>query len=225
MYKALFFDVDDTLLNFERCSQEALRKTFHYFHITYGDNIYELFRDIDNQLWVKQRQGALSVQDVLNLRFRQLFEQLHLRDCTPAFQDMFQEKLSEEVFPEPCAEESLLHLSSRYKLFAASNGLLKTQLKRLKLAGLLRYFWDVFVSDDIGYEKPNAAFFDECMRRSQLRHSEVLFIGDSMEADIIGANKSHIDSCWYNPKNRDKPFGVKIKYSISDLSQLENILP
>jgi len=224
MYKALFFDVDDTLLNFEQCSKEALRKTFHCFNITYDDRTYELFRNIDNQLWIKQKQGTLTVQDVLKIRFQHLFEHLNLRDYNATFQNVFQEKLSEEFTTEPHAVESVQRLSSKYKLFVTSNGILQMQLKRLELAGILCYFSGVFVSDDIGYEKPNVKFFDECIKRGQLNRSEILLIGDSIEADIIGANNSNIDSCWYNPKHKSRTFDVKIDYIISDLLELKNIL-
>ncbi|WP_019849998.1 YjjG family noncanonical pyrimidine nucleotidase [Desulfitobacterium sp. PCE1] len=224
MYKALFLDVDDTLLNFEQCSREALRKTFYHFSITYDDKTYDLFRSIDDQLWLLQKQGTLSVQDVLKLRFQQLFEQLDLRHGPTAFQNVFPEKLSEEYFMEPYAAESVQCLSAHYKLFVTSNGILKMQLKRLKLAGLLSYFSNVFVSDDIGHEKPSAKFFDECFKRSQLKPSEVLLIGDSIKADMLGAKNSTIDSCWYNPKHRSKDCDVEIDYIISDLSQLKNIL-
>ncbi|TWH56665.1 2-haloacid dehalogenase [Desulfitobacterium sp. LBE] len=224
MYKALFFDVDDTLLNFEQCSREALGKTFRHFSMDYDDTVYELFRSIDQRLWLQQKQGELTVQDVINLRFQELFKQLQLGCSHIPLQTMFQERLAEEFFTEPHAAESLGYLSARYQLFVTSNGILKTQLKRLELAGLLPYFTDVFVSDHIGHEKPSVRFFEECLQRSRLKPSEVLLIGDSLEADMVGAQNSKMDSCWYNPKHRNTDSDVEIDYIISDLLQLKDIL-
>ncbi len=224
MYKALFFDVDDTLLNFEQCSRQALGKTFHHFSMACDDTVYELFRSIDQRLWLQQKQGILTVQDVINLRFQELFKQLHLGNSPIPLQTMFQERLAEEFFTEPHAAESLGYLSTRYQLFVTSNGILQTQLKRLELAGLLPYFTDVFVSDHIGHEKPSVRFFEECLQRSRLKPGDVLLIGDSLEADMAGAQTSKIDSCWYNPKHRNMDSDVKIDYIISDLLQLKDIL-
>lgn len=224
MYKALFFDVDDTLLNFEQCSREALGKTFRHFSMDYDDTVYELFRSIDQRLWLQQKQGELTVQDVINLRFQELFKQLQLGCSHIPLQTMFQERLAEEFFTEPHAAESLGYLNTRYQLFVTSNGILKTQLKRLELAGLLPYFTDVFVSDHIGHEKPSVRFFEECLQRGRLKPSEVLLIGDSLEADMVGAQNSKMDSCWYNPKHRNTDSDVEIDYIISDLLQLKDIL-
>ena len=76
--------------------------------------------------------------------------------------------------------------------------MLDMQRSRLQVAGILHYFSDLFVSDDIGAEKPSEAFFEEAMRRSGVAPNEVLFIGDSLQADMMGALRSGIDRCWYN---------------------------
>ena len=224
MYTALFFDVDDTLLNFELCSQAALCKTFNFFNIDYNEKVYKLFRDIDHHLWMKQKQGVLAVEEVLNFRFKQLLDGLNLGVDPIKFQSSFQEYLSKECVLEANAIEVIQYLSSKYKLYVTSNGILKMQLERLKLAGLLPYFSDVFVSDEIGYDKPNINFFRECLERSQVHCEEILLVGDSLEADIIGANKSNIATCWYNPNNGIKKVDLKTDYIISNLLQLKKIL-
>lgn len=224
MYKAIFFDVDDTLLNFSLCSQAALSKTFNDFSMEYNDTIYKLFCDIDNRLWLKQKQELITVQDVLNLRFKELFAYLNLDIDNIAFQSAFQMNLSKEYALESGAIEIIQYVSSKYKLYVASNGILSMQLSRLELAGLLPYFSDLFVSDDIGYSKPNVNFFDECIHRSNFERDEILFVGDSLEADMIGANNSNIDTCWYNPYHKAKNVEVKTQYIIENLLQLKNIL-
>lgn len=224
MYKALFFDVDDTLLDFSLCSHAALSKTFNDFNMEYNDTIYKLFYDIDNRLWLKQKQELISVQDVLNLRFKQLFSCLNLDTDNIAFQSKFQINLSKEHALEPGAIEIIQYLNLKYKLYVTSNGILSMQLSRLKLAGLLPYFSDLFVSDDIGYSKPNVHFFNECLKRCNLHSNEILFVGDSLEADMLGANYSDIDACWYNPYHKVKSVNVKTHYMIKNLLQLKNIL-
>ena len=96
-------------------------------------------------------------------------------------------------------EEVLKEISTDYKIYAASNGVLTMQENRLQLSELKKYFTDLYVSDDIGYAKPNINFFTESMDRAKLRPSEILMVGDSLVSDIAGAREADIDSVWYNP--------------------------
>jgi len=224
MYKALFFDVDDTLLNFKLCSQAALSKAIDIFGIPHDQYIFDLFYEIDNELWAKQKQGLISVQNVLDSRFNELFTRLGINVDSNKFKVAFLENLSNEYILEPGAYDIIRYLSSKYKLYVASNGMLTMQQSRLKQANLFPYFSDLFVSDDIGYEKPDIHFFEECLQRSGLKNKDVLFIGDSLEADILGAHTSGIDTCWYNPTNIFNHKDLKIGYIIEGLHQLKDIL-
>jgi len=224
MYKALFFDVDDTLLNFKQCSEAALSKAFDSMNLSYNHSVSELFYQIDDELWSKQKQGLLSVQEVIDCRFSILLTQMKINADTNKLKLIFQENLSKESIPEPGACDIIRDLSSNFKLYVASNGFLKMQQSRLRLVNLLPYFSDIFVSDDIGYEKPDSYFFDECLKRSGLKNDEILFIGDSIDADISGAYHSGIATCWYNPNNKINHSNFKIDYTIRHLCQLKDLV-
>ena len=95
-------------------------------------------------------------------------------------------------------------LSKNYKIYAASNSQKSMQENRLKLAGLFEHFTDFFISDDIGYEKPNVKFFEESLRRAELSSDQVLMVGDSLISDMYGAYNAGLDRCWYNPYKLDQ---------------------
>ena len=105
----------------------------------------------------------------------------------------------------------------------ASNSILAMQTSRLRLAKLLPYFQDLFVSNDIGYEKPDLRFFETCLHRSQLQPEDIVFVGDSLEADMAGASGSGMAACWYNPQQKDAPQNIAIQHSITHLSQLTEL--
>lgn len=252
MYKALLFDLDDTIFDFERCSRKALFETFQQLGADYNDFVYEQFRQVDDMLWSQQKRGSLTLHEVLEIRFKHLFERLNIKvrgqlnpySAAPSdslsrldgslsqwgdalyieAQRLFADRLSNQFHLKPDAENIIERLSKRYPLYVASNGILEMQVQRLKLAKLLPYFTDVYVSDDIGYEKPNSKFFAECLRRSRLTPDDVLLIGDSLQADMVGGNNSAIDTCWYNPNKRSGSNVVAIKYEIKGLVQLTRIL-
>ncbi len=222
MYKALFFDIDDTIFNFAACSKNALRETCAVLGTPFDDSIYEAFRGIDTALWNLQKQGALTVQSVLDIRFPKLFARLGVEADAAAAPRIFAKALSGQTAAEPHAAAALQNLCAKYRLHAASNGELEMQRRRLELAGLLPCFEGVYVSDDIGYDKPDSRFFKECLGRSGLAPQDVLMIGDSLEADIAGAGRCGMDTCWYNPRGAQG--GGIPNYTIVDLLQLVEIL-
>lgn len=220
MYKAIFLDIDDTLFDFEQCSRGALQNTFQDFELAWDEDVYRAFRAIDDALWARQKQGQLTVEAVLQTRFEHLLRQLKLPPLGAAFAASFQQNLARQHTPEPHCAEVLKHLSGQYRLFAASNGTLRVQRKRLSAAGLLGYFSGVFVSDDIGYEKPDARFFTTCLQRSGVNVGDALMVGDSPEADIAGAAGIGMDTCWYNPGGKANNTAAKPTCEIASLTQL-----
>lgn len=224
MYKAIFFDIDDTIFNFEKCSRKALKAACTICKLPYREETFSVFQSIDNQLWVQQKKGEISVSDVLNIRAEQITEALGRPEMSRDFQSVFSENLSAQIETEPFAAEALERLSKTVKLYAASNGILQMQISRLKKAGLLQYFSELFVSDDVGYEKPDSHFFSECVKRSGLARKDILMVGDSLTADIAGAKCSQIDCCWYNPKEQKMPPEYTPNYTIKNLLQINDIL-
>lgn len=224
MYKAIFFDVDDTLLNFGASGQRALIKAFDGFEMPLDTLTYNRYKRINDQLWAQQKQGLVSVQNVLDTRFQMLFDELGLDIDSVQFRDVYQAHLSQEHVLEEGALEAVAYLSGKYRLYVASNSVLAMQASRLKLANLLPHFADLFVSSDIGYEKPNPHFFAACLQRSQLRHDEVLFVGDSLEADMHGAIASNMATCWYNPHQQQNVSQLPVAHQISHLLQLTSML-
>lgn len=223
-YRALFLDIDDTLFNFKASSHLALKQTFVELQLPYPKDGFEQFTAIDEGLWQKQRAQLLSVSDVLKQRFEIFCEVLHLHGYASRFQDVFQEQLSHAAVLEPQVVTVLTHLKQRYKLYAASNGLLQMQLARLQHAQLKHFFTDVYVSDAVGYAKPNPLFFEHCLKASQFDSTAVLMIGDSLEADMLGAYQSSIDRCWYNPKQKKLSLECPLTFEINCLSELVHLL-
>src|SRR5699024_7290950 len=142
MYKAIFLDIDDTVFNFKKCSESALKETFSMLNLNYNNNIFESFTAIDERLWKEQKAQLLTVADVLDIRFAELSDTLGLNYDSNLAKDHFGQLLGEQYIMEPGIEEVLKKLSAEYKIYAASNGVLSMQENRLKLSGLKRYFND-----------------------------------------------------------------------------------
>ncbi|HBV24176.1 MAG TPA: noncanonical pyrimidine nucleotidase, YjjG family [Jeotgalicoccus sp.] len=224
MYKAIFLDIDDTVFNFKKCSESALKETFSTLNLEYNKDVFESFSLIDERLWKQQKEELLTVADVLDIRFVQLSDTLGLDYDSSLAKEHFGRLLGEQFIMEPGIEEVLKEISTDYKIYAASNGVLTMQENRLELSGLNKYFTDLYVSDDIGYAKPNINFFTESMNRAKLKASEILMIGDSLVSDITGARAAGIDSVWYNPYGLENLSKISADYEIKDLHELAGIL-
>ncbi|MBF0753966.1 MULTISPECIES: YjjG family noncanonical pyrimidine nucleotidase [Jeotgalicoccus] len=220
MYKAVFLDIDDTVFNFKKCSESALKGTFSTLNIEYNKGVFESFAEIDERLWKQQKEEVLSVADVMNIRFKELSESLNMDFDSDLAKAHFGNLLGEQHIMEPGIEEMLRKISADCKIYAASNGVLTMQENRLKLSGLKRYFTDLFVSDDLGHAKPDISFFTKSMKRADLYPNEILMVGDSLVSDIAGAHNAGIDSVWYNPYRLENDSQIQADYEINHLHDL-----
>lgn len=209
MIKALFFDIDDTIFDFNQCSKIALKETCDYYHVSFNETILNEYRKIDDILWKKQKLGIYTVDEVLDLRSDYMMEIMNIQSYKKDFKTIYLEKLTETVELVDDIKDVLKELKHKgYELYCASNGIYKMQVHRLKKANLYQYFNQIFVSDKIGYEKPNHHFFDTCLKMSNHSNHEVLMIGDSYLADIQGAVEAGWKACYFNRKNQANPLKV-----------------
>lgn len=122
------------------------------------------------------------------------------------------------------------YLYGKYILCVASNGPYMQQVNRLKISGMLPYFSDLFISEEIGSSKPSEKFFNTCLNRlnskteQKIQPCEIMIIGDSLSSDMSLGIQFGMHTCFYNPDKKNIPCGMKLNYNVSTLSEIENIL-
>ena len=125
----------------------------------------------------------------------------------------------------PYAREMLLQEKGKYRLIAVTNGTKVAQQKKLRVSGLDKIFDEVYISEDVGAEKPNREYFDFVFREAGITDpKEVLVIGDSLTSDMRGGEIAGADTCWFNPGHAVNDKGVKVTYEIDSLDRLKEIL-
>ncbi len=194
-YKAIFIDIDDTLLDYVSCCREAYDAALpeHPEH-------FQLFFDIAGRLFSEAKHGKYTIAEVMDLYPKEFIAAIGYPDsAVEPFTHAFRAAWGNTHTLVPEAKEMLDTLQAKgYRLFAASNSFGHLQRNRLEKAGVLPYFEDTYISMDIGYDKPDIRFFEEALRRCGLKASEVLMIGDSMTTDIEGARKAGIDALFFD---------------------------
>lgn len=224
MTKILFFDIDNTLLDFALCSREAMEESFAEWGLEFASPMFEVFTTVNDGLWQQVERGELTVEKLWKIRWNLIFDRIGICGDGEKFEKLFHSKLEKSHIPVSGAKEILETLAGRYRLFAASNAPSGQQEYRLEKAGMLGYFEGLFISGEIGETKPSRAFFDKCISLSGGKRDEIMMIGDSLSADIAGAMNAGIGSCWFNPHGKPLTGEYVPDRIISSLAELGNIM-
>lgn len=200
MYRAIFIDIDDTLLDYIPCCREAFE-----FALPEHPEYFDLFFEISGRLFSEAKHGLHTIAEVMELYPKEFIATIgYPPEAVDPFKHAFRAAWGKTHTLVPGAKEMLENLQAKgYRLFAASNSFGHLQRSRLEQAGILPYFEDTYISMDIGYDKPDIRFYQEALRRCGLQAKEVLMIGDSMTTDVIGAQKAGMDALFFDRQKDD----------------------
>lgn len=224
MIEFLFLDLDDTILDFHKAERIAISRTIREFGVEPAEEILALYHGINKWHWEQLELGKLTRGEVLVNRFGVLFEKLGVQADAPKCAKVYETNLSIGHYFLPGAEEAVDALSKKYRLFLASNGTAVVQKGRMTSANLYRFFEKVFVSQEIGYNKPSKAYFDACFAQIPgFDKKKAIMVGDSLSSDIKGGINAGLRTVWVNPEHKDCG-EIRPDYEIEALSQLEGLL-
>ncbi len=226
MIKAILFDLDDTLLDFHAAEAAAAAETLRMLDLPSTEETVELYSQINRAQWKLLERGVFTRQEIQLRRFDVLFNALHVqRDACAA--DRFYEDLLAAQHPLLDGAAALLEtLYLQYRLFAASNGRTTIQRRRLREAGLLSYFESLWISEDVGAEKPSKVFFDRFFTEvPHVVREESVIIGDSMSSDICGGRLAGMHTIWFHPgKQYPQADGLHADAVVQTLAEIPAVL-
>jgi len=220
-YTTLLLDADGTLLDFERAEDCALRETFGKFGLRYDDEIRAMYKTLNRKLWEAFEKGEISREQILRRRFRNVFHQMGVKEELAGFEEEYQLALGRGAFVMPNAPEVCRRLCGPCRLYVVTNGVAATQRSHLERSGLLPYLSGVFISEEMGYRKPQKEYFDHAFSRiPDFDRESTLMVGDSLTSDMRGGVNAGLSTCWYNPQRKPNFAGVRIDHEIHSLEEL-----
>ncbi len=239
-YDVVLWDVDGTLLNFLESEKWALKETFLSFGMEIDDAKVRMYSAINDSLWKRLERGEICKQDVLHGRFQKLFEEMQITQIdVTEFQITYQRNFGSVYFYMDDSLSLCKKLNKdAFQQYIITNGVEWTQRNKLHLAGFDEVMDDIFISEVIGYDKPDVRFFDLCLQsiekhlssqEKSLDRGRILVIGDSMTSDMKGAQNAGLDCCLYAPKKNvaeaaSNESQTGVTYQISYLWDVEDIL-
>ncbi|MEM1322018.1 MAG: YjjG family noncanonical pyrimidine nucleotidase [Bacteroidota bacterium] len=224
-YHHLLFDADNTLFDFDRSEQHALRGSIEAKGIPFQAHHLHTYHQINKACWTAFEEGRMTQDELRKERFVQFLEAIELKADGEAFGRDYLYRLANTDFLIPGAKALLDRLRGQFRLVMITNGLKEVQRPRLRHTQLGPYFDLIVVSDEIGVSKPHKGFFDYTFQHLGYPEKEqTLVIGDSLSSDIKGGYQYGLNTCWFNPQGKDNASGIQPTYEVNSMSELQTFL-
>lgn len=218
-YSVLLFDLDNTLLDFNKAEEHAFFMTAKNQGVTFTTADYGEYHKINDKWWKLHEKGLYSRDEIVLLRYAEFFK-IKGVDLSPAkFNADYMINLGEGKFTVTGAEEVLKTLKTMgAKIYVVTNGVVSIQNRRLENNPVTPYIDGMFVSEKIGVPKPDARFFKAAEKEFGIAFDDkTLIIGDSLSSDITGGKNAGIKTCWFNPRGAANDSAVTPDYEIKSL--------
>ena len=222
-YPTILFDADDTLLDFRRSEDAALRDALLRIGVHPDENMVATYSAINDGLWKKLERGETTKEALRTDRFREFCRVCSIDTDVVTLAHSYTEFLSQKSFVVDGALETCRKLAPFCALYVVTNGIGFVQHGRFDPSPLAPLFRDVFVSEEIGFEKPRREYFEAVAQKiPDFDPKNTLIVGDSLSSDIAGGIAFGIDTCWFNAKGKTLPDGVNPTYVVT---RLEDVVP
>lgn len=198
-YTKLIFDADNTLFDFDRAEEHALIQTLQHFQMPVPEGLVDFYRGINVPLWEQLDAKIITIKELKQKRAQQLFEFVGKDADFDAFSHQYLNELANQPMLLPTVEPTLEQLSPHCEMAIITNGLSQVQNTRFALSSIKHHFKVMVISEEVGMTKPDPEIFAHTCELMQWSNpSEVLMVGDNYRADIQGAAKFGMQTCWFN---------------------------
>ncbi len=223
--KAVLIDIDNTILDFNKSALASMLNVAKEHSVIFPEGFFDVFLKINDELWAELEHGNITKADIYKSRWKKIFEELGIIADYDAFEDDFRKEMRKTAITVNGAQNLLSYLSKKYPVYTASNASRFQQEMRLENAGLSKYLSGMFNSEDIGFQKPAKEFFYACCNKLYpIPPSKIVMIGDSVNADIIGAKNFGLQSIWFNFNKKVCNNYNFTDFYVNELEEIKNIL-
>ncbi len=224
-YRIALFDADNTLLDFTRSEREALTDCLRFRGLPCDDIVVARYSAINDAHWKMLERGETTRERLRIDRFAVFFQEFGFDIDPEQMADDYLNALTGKSYTMPGAEALIERLVGHCRLFIVTNGVGIVQNMRFNVTAMAPRFEGVFISEEVGYSKPDKQFFDAVAAFvSDFDPHDAIVIGDSLTSDIQGGINAGLATCWFNPHGKTAPAGMPIDYTVRTLDEVEAII-
>ena len=224
MYKYILFDADNTLFDYDKIEKTAIKSLFKKYGIK--ENLSKELSKITDMLWKLIENGEINYNTLKKRRFEIFFEVFGIKNIDV---DEISYEYLKEIESCVCEYEESFDVCDKLsqlgkKLYIITNGTKNIQTAHFNGSSFKNFIKKEFISEDIGLYKPDKAYFDYVLKEIDASPEECLIVGDSLTSDILGGINSGIDTCWFNPYDKENTKSYIPTYTINALSEIIGIV-
>lgn len=225
-YDTVLLDADNTLFDFDAAEEAALARALGAWGCPLDPQVLSRYLEINRDLWAAFDRGEVEQDHLLVERFRLLGEALGRPWDPSAVNDAYLTALGEESRLLPGAEALCRSLKEAgCRLALATNGAARVQHARLEGSPLRDLFSGVFISGEMGVQKPQRAFFDRALEAlGETDRRRAVMVGDDLGSDIRGGIGAGLDTIWYAPRGQAAPADLAPTYIARDFEEIRAII-
>ncbi|HPQ21587.1 MAG TPA: YjjG family noncanonical pyrimidine nucleotidase [Saprospiraceae bacterium] len=216
----ILFDLDNTLLDFNYSSKQAFLATCKVLGIPRNDETYQVYKNINHELWSKLEKGEITTDQLKVLRWKFLMDYVHSAGSPEIANDFYLSQLVEHTRFKKYGRKLVEKSSKTYGISIITNGLKEVQRKRILKSGVESKFDHVVISEEIGWAKPAYEYFEHIHTLiGKPCKSSVMVVGDNLTADIMGGDSFGYRTCWLNTDETLQAPDLNIRH-LGELLQL-----
>ncbi len=225
MIKYVFIDLDNTIFDFDTAEKRALFKMLETIGVVPGDELYNCYHKANISQWKRLELGEITKAQVKVNRYKILFDKFGIEKSPETATKIYEDFLCQgHIFLEG-AKEFIENLSSKYCIYIMSNGTLRVQRGRLASSGIAPLFDGIFISEEMGAEKPDKVFFENAFSTIEgFDKNKAVIIGDSLTSDIKGGKNAGIKTIWFNRLELDNDSEIIPDYTVNSFEEINELL-
>lgn len=224
-YTTILFDADATLFDFKRSERDAVIACLTFAGLPTTDDVVKKYSEINDRYWKMLERGEVTKAQLFIARWKDLLDFFGFDFDAGLIADMYPKQLAEFGYLIDGAEDICKTLYGKARLYIVTNGFARVQHGRFDKSPIRQYFDDMFISEEIGAEKPSIEYFEKVFSKiPDFNREKAIIIGDSLTSDIKGGINAGIDTCWYDPQGKPAPEGMNITYTVTRLSDIKDII-
>lgn len=221
----VFFDLDHTLWDFDKNSELTFNTIFENNHPEVDAKLFiDKYVPINQECWKLYQFDKITHEELRYNRLKHSFDAIDY-----SISDAQINKISDEyirLLPDnnhlfDGTFEILEYLKPKYNLHIITNGFAEVQSRKMYNAKIESYFQTVTNSEMAGVKKPNPAIFNFALKQANAAVASSIMIGDSYDADVLGALNVGLDAIYFNESNANVDQSIK---QINNLLELKKFL-